>query len=285
MKGTPQFPQCGFSATVIQILDSLGAKYNTVNVLADPAIRDGVKAYSNWPTIPQLYVAGKFVGGCDIVTEMHAGGELAKLLGADGEVAPPVITITEPAAKALREARGEEGAGDELHVEIDARFTYGLYFGKKEEGEIVVEAAGIPVCLSRASARRADGLSIDFIDGPKGAGFKITSPHEPPKVKQLTPKELKAMMDRGDSFELFDVRTPRERAIAALPNATLLDAEGQEKLTKLPPDTTIVFHCHHGGRSQSAAEHFLSRGFTKVYNLAGGIDAWSQSVDSAVPRY
>ncbi|MFZ5618172.1 MAG: Grx4 family monothiol glutaredoxin [Pseudomonadota bacterium] len=80
MKGTPQFPQCGFSAAVIQILDYLGVDYSSENVLADPAIRQGIKDYSDWPTIPQLYVKGEFVGGCDIVREMFESGELKQFL-------------------------------------------------------------------------------------------------------------------------------------------------------------------------------------------------------------
>ena len=76
MKGTPGMPQCGFSATVVQILDHVGVKYKGVNVLADPEIRQGIKDFSNWPTIPQLYVKGEFVGGCDIVREMFESGEL-----------------------------------------------------------------------------------------------------------------------------------------------------------------------------------------------------------------
>lgn len=81
MKGTLQFPQCGFSAKVVQLLKSAGQQtIFTVNVLEDPAIREGIKIFSDWPTIPQLYVRGEFVGGCDIVTEMHASGELKALL-------------------------------------------------------------------------------------------------------------------------------------------------------------------------------------------------------------
>ena len=80
MKGDRQMPQCGFSATVVQILDTLVPEYTTVDVLADPHIRDGIKAYSQWPTIPQLYVAGDFLGGCDIVREMYASGELQQTL-------------------------------------------------------------------------------------------------------------------------------------------------------------------------------------------------------------
>ena len=84
MKSNRQFPQCGFSATVIQILDHLIPEYATVDVLQDPEVREGIKAFTQWPTIPQLYVKGEFVGGCDIVREMFQSGELQKTLGVEG---------------------------------------------------------------------------------------------------------------------------------------------------------------------------------------------------------
>ncbi len=80
MKGTPVFPQCGFSSTVVQILSHLGVPFNSFNVLEDMDVRDGIKEFSNWPTIPQLYVKGEFVGGCDILREMYESGELRDLL-------------------------------------------------------------------------------------------------------------------------------------------------------------------------------------------------------------
>ena len=82
MKGTPQFPQCGFSGRAVQLLQACGAEFASVDVLADPEIRDGIKRYSNWPTIPQLYIQGEFVGGADIMTELYQKGELQKLVGA-----------------------------------------------------------------------------------------------------------------------------------------------------------------------------------------------------------
>jgi len=84
MKGTPQFPMCGFSGQIVQILDYLGVPYKGVNVLDDEAVRQGIKDYANWPTIPQLYVKGEFVGGCDIVREMFQTGELATHLSEAG---------------------------------------------------------------------------------------------------------------------------------------------------------------------------------------------------------
>jgi monothiol glutaredoxin len=84
MKGTAMFPQCGFSSRVVQILTHMNVPFKTANVLEDPELREGVKAFSQWPTVPQLYVGGEFVGGCDIVTEMFQSGELETLLAAKG---------------------------------------------------------------------------------------------------------------------------------------------------------------------------------------------------------
>ena len=84
MKGTPVFPQCGFSAAVVQILSKTGVKFKAFDVLADPELRDGIKLFSNWPTIPQLYVKGEFIGGCDIVREMFQAGELQQLFADKG---------------------------------------------------------------------------------------------------------------------------------------------------------------------------------------------------------
>ncbi|MDO8434789.1 MAG: Grx4 family monothiol glutaredoxin [Candidatus Binatus sp.] len=82
MKGTRSFPQCGFSAATVQIFDELGVDYETADVLSDPDLRDGIKSYSNWPTIPQVYINGKFVGGCDIIRELHESGELEPMVKA-----------------------------------------------------------------------------------------------------------------------------------------------------------------------------------------------------------
>lgn len=84
MKGTPTFPQCGFSSVVVQVLDYLGVEYQAVNVLEDQAVREGIKTYSDWPTIPQLYVKGEFVGGCDIIKEMFEAGELKEFMAENG---------------------------------------------------------------------------------------------------------------------------------------------------------------------------------------------------------
>ena len=288
MKGTRHFPQCGFSATVTQILNKLVPEYATVNVLTDPGIREGIKAFSEWPTIPQLYIDGKFIGGCDIVREMFQSGELHGLLGVEApsaSVAPPAqtpkVTVSAAAQRAVLEAKGEE-AGT-LRLEVSADFEHALSIDEAAPGDFQVDAGGITVLIDRQSAARADGIRIDY--EAEGRGFKVDNPNEGPKVHQLAPSALKSMIDAKESFELFDVRTPEERAIASIAGARLLDDDAVRHIEGLDKDVPIVFHCHHGGRSQAAAERFVRQGYRRVYNLAGGIDAWSTSVDPATPRY
>jgi monothiol glutaredoxin len=284
MKGSKSFPQCGFSSAVVAILKDVGVPFETANVLTDPGLRDGIKEFSDWPTIPQLYIDGQFVGGCDIIREMHANGDLQKTLGVKVEpVKPPTITISDTAAKAFNDAI--EPGEDRLRLEIDASFRVDLFFAPPKAGDIEVKANGLTILLDAGSARRADGVSIDYVDGPDGAGFKIENPNAPAQVKQLSVKELDRMLKAGEKVSLFDVRTDKERATAKIEAAIHLDDAGKAKLAALDKDAIVVFHCHHGGRSQSAAEHWIKEGFKRVYNLAGGIDAWSREVDANVPRY
>jgi monothiol glutaredoxin len=111
------------------------------------------------------------------------------------------------------------------------------------------------------------------------------TPHELARIRQLSPPELKAMIDGGTPFELVDVRTDEERAIAKIDGSRLLDQTYHDALLRLDRDTPLVFQCHHGVRSQHAAEYFRHEGFRNLSNLRGGIDAWSLTVDPCVPRY
>jgi monothiol glutaredoxin len=115
-------------------------------------------------------------------------------------------------------------------------------------------------------------------------GFKIDNPNAPARVRPIGPKELKALLDAG-KIDLFDVRPDAERARASIAQAKKLDAAGQKYLGSLAKDAPIALHCHHGMRSRSAGEQLLREGFTNVYNLEGGIEAWSNEVDPTVPHY
>ncbi len=286
MKGNPQAPQCGFSAALVRILDALIPDYHTVDVLSDPEIRDGIKTFSSWPTIPQLYVKSEFIGGCDIVQEHFASGELEEILGLErGEPTSPTIDLTEKGAEELHRTREQPGSeGRELHLSIDARFRTALYLAPRAEGEIEVESRGVSLYLDPISARRADGVTIDVVETDRGTGFRIDNPNAP-AVQPIEAQELKSRLDAGESFEFFDVRPPEERATASIPAAALMNDQEAKRLEALPRDTMLVFHCHHGERGQAAAEHFAALGFRSVYNLVGGIDAWSRQIDPEIPRY
>ncbi len=284
MKGQRNAPQCGFSARVVDVLDQYLPEYETVNVLADPAIRQGIKEYSSWPTIPQLYVKGEFVGGCDIVREMYESGELSGVLGVEkAEVPVPEIFVTDGAKAKLVEFN--DGEAPVVRLEVAPGWQYGMDFDEVRDGDVTVEGDGWTLVMKPSAARKVDGLTIDFVQGPQGGGFKMENPNEPPKVRALAPEQLEGWMDEGKSFELFDVRTPAEREKAHIEGARLLDDEAVAYIESLDKGQTVVFHCHHGMRSLRAAQRALEMGFTDVYNLVGGIDAWSQQVDSDVPRY
>ncbi|MFT5390831.1 MAG: monothiol glutaredoxin [Gammaproteobacteria bacterium] len=285
MKGTPKQPQCGFSAATIGILDNLVPEYATVNVLEDQGVREGIKEFSEWPTIPQLYIDNEFVGGSDIVREMYNAGELHEVLGLDApDRTPPEISISDDAAEIIRSAlEGQPGMA--VHLAIDATWNHNFNLGPKTGNEVVAQDNGIELLVDIGSAVRARGLRLGTTESFQGKSLNVENPNMPPAVRELSVQQLSELLGGDTSFHLFDVREPSERAQAAIPNSQLLNEETMGAIDKLSRDEMLVFHCHHGQRSQSAAEHLRSLGFTNVHNVVGGIDAWSREIDTSVPRY
>ena len=285
MKGQPRAPQCGFSAKAAGTLDALGVDYAHVDVLADPEIREGIKAYGDWPTIPQLYIGGDLVGGSDIIEQMANSGELHTALGLPApDRTPPSIRLAPAAVAMLRDALANAGDGYALQVSVDARFNAKLNLAPVDAAAVATEVEGIRIQCDLASARRADGLSIDFVDDARGRGLVIENPNAPPPVRALTPAEAHARIAAGN-LVLVDVRPADERALASVNvDFATIDA-GLAALEAEPKDTALAFLCHHGNRSQQAAEHFRQLGFREVYNVAGGIEAWANEVDASVPKY
>ena len=285
MKGEPRAPQCGFSAKAAGALASIGLDdYAHVDVLSDPEIRDGIKAYGDWPTIPQLYVNGELVGGSDIVEQMAASGELQAALGLPPpDRTPPSIRISDAAAAVLRSAIADAGEGFALKVSVDPRYNAQLQAEPANPNAIAAEAAGLRVQFDLASARRAEGLSIDWVDDARGRGLVIENPNAPAKVRDIAPADAAARIAAG-TLTLVDVRPAQERAIAALSGGFETLDDGAAALEALPKDTPLAFLCHHGGRSAQAAEHFRQLGFSQVHNVTGGIDAWAD-LDSSIPKY
>jgi monothiol glutaredoxin len=201
MKGNPTFPQCGFSNQVIQILKAFEIPFGHFDVLSDMDVRQGIKEFSDWPTIPQLYIQGEFVGGCDIVRESWESGELESMLQ---EVFPD------------QEVKG---------------------------------------------------------------------PAPPARPVDITPAKAKEMMSQSGA-RFLDVRTLEEREIAAVEGFELLDQKlAQDIIENWDREAPMVFMCHFGGRSAQACQFFSQHGFQKLYNVEGGIDSWSETVDNSVPRY
>ena len=285
MKGQPSMPQCGFSAKAVGALQDLGVEFAHVNVLADAEIREGIKAYGDWPTIPQLYIDGDLVGGSDIILQMAGSGELSSVLGlAAPDRTPPRITVTPAAVEMLRGALADS-PGASLQLGIDARFQPNFQLAPHDDSAIVAESNGLRVQFDLASARRADGITIDWVDDIRGKGLAIDNPNAPKGVQELSVRDADDRL-RAGSLTVVDVRPADERAIAAI-NAAFetFDGDNRARLESADKDAPLAFLCHHGGRSAQAAEQFRALGFTAVYNITGGIEAWSNEVDSSVPKY
>jgi monothiol glutaredoxin len=286
MKGNPQAPQCGFSAKAVGILGGLVPGFGHVDVLADPEIREGIKVFGQWPTIPQLYVGGELLGGSDIIEQMLNSGELHEALGLPKpDRTPPPIEITPAAAEAISRAMG--GADDDavLHLSVDPRFNARFELKPATGQEIVAEAAGIRLHLDLASAPRARGIRIDWVEDVRGAGLAIHNPNAPPAVKSMSVQQLHDHIIAG-TIDVVDVRPAHARALAPFPHPhEVLDEDSAARLAELPKDLPLAFLCHHGNSSRQAAEHFRNLGFHDLYNVEGGIDAWSTDIDPSVPRY
>ena len=284
MKGTPKEPMCGFSSKTVGMLDSVLEYYESVDVLEDQEIRDGIKVYGNWPTIPQLYIDGELVGGCDIVTAMFNSSELHEMLGVEApDRTPPEVIITDAAAEKILEAmEGHEGIG--LHFSVDASFQSQFNVAPAEGHEIKIKTNGIEMYFDLASSQRANGAIIDWVDTLEGSGLTIHLPQAPEPVKQMSVAELKEHLE-NNSVILIDVRGSEERALANLEAAKPIDAETMKAIEAMPKDTALALICHTGNRSQVAGEHFRKQGFTDVSNVVGGIDAWSKEIDPSVPQY
>jgi len=285
MKGNRAQPQCGFSAKTVAALDMMLPDYVAIDVLQNPDIREGIKAYGNWPTIPQLYVDGELIGGSDIVTEMFDSGELGSVLGmAEPTGKPPTIEIDPDAADIMANAT-QSRPEHSIHLKINAGFEHSLSLAPPRPGSLTIASGPVSVQMDRWSAARANGLKIRVRQSLQGQGFSFENPNAPPPVKAMTVQELKAILDRNETPWLFDVRGDEERAVASLPAARPWNEDSVRTIDALAPDTPIIFHCHRGGRSLAVAERYRRRGYTNLYNLAGGIDAWSREIDDSVPVY
>lgn len=195
----------------------------------------------------------------------------------------PTIRVSDEARREIADALAS-GGGTHLRISIGAHFEHDLSLDTPGTDDLLIDVDGVGLVLDPSSASRADGLTIEYRVQDGEGGFVLNNPNQP-MVREISARELRALLDAGTPLELIDVRTDHERSLAHIEGATLLDQACHDRLLTLERGTLLVFHCHHGIRSRAAAEYFLRHGFTRLLNVTGGIDAWSQTVDPAVPRY
>lgn len=199
-------------------------------------------------------------------------------------IEPPKVILTETALEALRGAAGDTGSDEAVHLSIDDRFMNDLFVGPIDPNDVVVTTQGIKFAMDPGSARRANGVKIDYVKGAGGSGFKIENPNESRRTKGIRPAEVQPMLEKREKFEFIDVRGEMERAKAKVGASRLLGEKYEAEILAMPKSTKLVFMSHHSSGGQSAAQRFVDHGFTNVWYMVGGIDAWS-TMDPSVPRY
>jgi len=276
MKGTPQTPMCGFSSNTVKILkDLIGDNFASFNVLEDAEIREGIKTYGQWPTIPQLYVNKELIGGNDIISEMFNTGELHTLLNlTQPDRTPPTISITEDALNHIKE--GLKDMGDhQLFLSIDDEFNTRFSLEMPKGYEVVADVGDLKVYMDIGTAKRAKGIEISWVDEMQGSGLRINNPNEPPAVSDLTVEELQDWFDLDhENPKVYDVRSEDKFNEGSVDHAVRLDKKSINDIESMNKDTPLVFVCQVGQSSMSAAEYFRKKGYTKVFNLTGGYNAW-----------
>ena len=276
MKGNATHPQCGFSSNTVKIIQDLigDDKFITVNVLADNEIREGIKEYGNWPTIPQLYINGELVGGNDIVTEMYNTGELQELLGLEKpQIIAPTMSISAKAKENI--LNGIENIGNHvLMLSIDNQFNTRFSIEEPKGYEICSDVDGIKIYMDIGTAKRAQGIEIDWVEDLQGAGLVIKNPNAPKEVNQLSKQELAKGIEQGIYKHLYDVRSEGQFQQQSIPGSKRLDKQAMAEIEKLDKDTPLVFICIAGNTSQGACEYYRKQGYTNVNNLVGGLASW-----------
>lgn len=276
MKGTPQTPMCGFSSNTVKILkDMIGDEFGSFNVLEDPEIRDGIKAYGQWPTIPQLYINKELIGGNDIISEMFNTGELHELLNiAQPDRTPPEISITDEALNHIKEGLKDMGS-HQLFLSVDEDFNTRFSLEMPKGYEVVADVGDLKVYMDIGTAKRAAGVEISWLDELQGSGLRIKNPNEPPAVQELTVSELQDWFATEiENPKVYDVRSVDKFAEGTVDHAVRLDKQTISEIESMDKETPLVFVCQIGQSSMSAAEFFRKKGFTKVFNLTGGYNSW-----------
>lgn len=196
----------------------------------------------------------------------------------------PTVTISEGALQAFHEAKRTVGEDEVVRLVIDAKFQNDLYFAPLKPNDVVLIIDGLTLAMDPRTARRADGLKIEYIEGPPATGFKLDNPNASSPLNGVCPADVVRMLESGKKFVLIDARSESERAKACVEAARPLDASLRAELESMSPKVKLVFMGHHSTDGRTVARTFHERGFKDVWYVVGGIDAWS-TMDPAIPRY
>lgn len=287
MNGAPDAPERFFSHKICRLLDGLGLDYAYVDVSADSKLREQIKAYGGLQAIPQLYLDGQPLGGNEVVEQMAGADELHAALGLPvPDRTPPAVRLTPAAAEFLRGVVRGKGEGTVVDIAVDPQFRSSLRFGPRRNDAIAAEMDGVALQFDLASARRAEGLSIDWQDVERGPSLLLSHPRAPvPKpVRWISPSEADARV-RAGTLTIVDLRREEERALARLSVPFLYLDEGTHEIRHMPPQAPLAVLCHRGERCWHGAQHLVQLGHRDVYAIEGGIDAWAADVDASIPRY
>ncbi len=266
MKGTREAPSCGFSAQIVEVLNHLLPNYSTFDVRNDPLLRQAVKSRSGWPTFPQLYIRGEFVGGSDIAKELFVTGELAARLGlARTELPDPELRVSRPALDALERL----AAGEPIRLELDAQGDANLSVSTKQPSDIEIPVERVRFVLDVLTASRVDGLRIDYVSEP--GGFVLT---RPTTVGLSAPQVAEMLASEQNAPLLVDCRTLAEFRQATLPKAEHLTRDLLHSLSTGAEGRRVVFFCRNGNRAQNVAEHFSIMWAKPALYLKGGLEGW-----------
>ncbi|MBL4773018.1 MAG: Grx4 family monothiol glutaredoxin [Alcanivoracaceae bacterium] len=275
MKGNPKHPQCGFSSNTVNILhELLGDDFAYCNILENQNIREGIKEYGNWPTIPQLYVNKELVGGNDIVTEMYNTGELQTMLGLpQPQKQSAEITITEVALENIKKGIKDIGS-NVLMLSIDSQFNTRFSIEEPKGYETVSKIGEINIYMDIGTVKRANGIEIDWVEDLQGAGLVINNPNQPKEINQISKKELINGIEKGQFKNIYDVRSEQQFLEQSIPGSKRLDKQSMDEIESLDKDTPLVIVCAVGNTSQGACNFYRKKGFNNVNNLVGGVSNW-----------
>ena len=298
-KGTKEMPRCGFSARAIQVVESVGKPFKVVDILSDPSIRPALVAFSSWPTTPQVYLDGEFLGGSDIIMELYESGELQKKIASSyGEEFKEVqdnqrVDVTDEALGKVKEFMETDLEFLRLSVQVkdgDRAYSLELDSHTSAAADLKWKVKGLTVIVAKAMSELFDKLEVSWVNKDGNEGFAVKEVGNPPALPipiDIDKADLARLMRseiKDGKLWIVDVREDDEWKSGHGEEAVHLPLSRLEKEWKdkgFDSKDTLVFYCAAGKRSLSAANHFRHKlGFPNTRSLVGGIGNYPSNIIS-----